>query len=336
MYHYGIIGFGGLGRKHLINLLQIGAERKDIQLVAICGTTEEQAKQNVSINLGTSDMSAVDFSACHFYADYREMLDKERLDFIFSVLPTYLHEEVALYALGKGIHVFSEKPMALTTEGCNRMLTSAMEKEKHLMIGQCLRFHPAYAKLKSFIESGCYGKVRGAHFERLSQTPLWTWNNWVLDPQKSGGCVLDLHIHDVDLINWFFGIPTCLRSNISNGTHAAEAVDTTYWYPGFRVTAKADWSLPQTYPFTAKCQVDFEQASVCVHNDKLSIYTDSACISETTDPEVCFIEEIKAFISEIIDGTPCAITSAASVRDTVQIVMAEIQSSSQGSCVYDL
>lgn len=333
MYQYGIIGFGGLGRKHLNNLLQIGAERKDIQLAAICGTTEEQARKTISINLGTVDVSQVDFSKCRFYADYHEMLDHEKLDFVFSVLPTDLHEDVALYALSKGIHVFSEKPMALTLEGCDRMVAAAQKSQKYLMVGQCLRFHPAYRKLKAFIDSGCYGRVRNACFERYSQTPLWTWNNWILDSKKSGGCVLDMHVHDVDLINWFFGVPDRLRSIVTDGKYLAESVDTTYWYPEFRVSAKADWSLPQTYPFTARCRVDFEEASVLIQNDAICVYTNEERTCETVDSEMCFVQEAEAFLSTVIDNVPCEATSALSVRDTVRIVMAEIQSSVQGNCV---
>lgn len=336
MYKYGIIGFGGLGRKHLSNLLQIELKRKDIQLVAICGTTEEQARKNISINLGTSDVSQVDFSQCHFYDDYHDMIEKENLDFVFSVLPTDLHEDVALYALSKGIHVFSEKPMALTLAGCDRMLEAAKKSQKYLMIGQCLRFHPAYTKLKEYIDSGCYGKVRSACFERYSQTPLWTWNNWVLDPQKSGGCVLDLHIHDVDLMNCFFGTPTSLRSFVTDGKYLAESVDTTYWYPDFCVTAKADWSLPQTYPFTARCQVNFETASVFIQNDTIHVYTNDCSSSQSVDSEACFVQEVEAFLAAIIDDVPSTITSAQSVRNTVRIVMTEVQSSMNGSAVCTL
>lgn len=336
MYRYGIIGFGGLGRKHLNNLLQIGAKRRDIQLAAICGTTEEQARKNISINLGTTDVSQFDFSNCNFYADYHEMLDQEKLDFVLSVLPTNMHEEVALYTLSKGVHLFSEKPMALTLDGCDRMIDAATHTQKYLMIGQCLRFHPAYQKLKAIISSGCYGRVRSANFERYSQTPLWTWNNWVLDPKKSGGCALDLHIHDVDLIHWLFGVPEKLRSTVFDGKNDVEAIDTTYWYSDFYVSARADWSLPQTYPFTARCQVDFETATVCIQNDTVCTYTNNTTETEATDPELCFIREIEAFLAVIIDKIPCETTSATSVRDTVKIIMTELQSSAQGSCICTL
>ena len=326
MIRYAIIGFGGLGKKHLCNLIGIEKERKDFALVAICGTTEAEAKKSVNLNLGTVDVSKIDFSDCHFYQDYKEMIEKEKLDFILSVLPTYLHKDVAVYALSKGIHVFSEKPMALTLDDCEEMLKASNDNKKELMIGQCLRFHSAYRKVKEYIESGRFGRVRWANFERNSQMPLWTWNNWILDPAKSGGCVLDMHVHDVDLINWFFGTPKSLRSTVRSSKIPMESVSTQYFYDGFTVQAQADWSLPQTFPFMEKCRIDFETASVIVENDKLFVYSDTESFSEEFDSEEVYINEIRAFLDLVIDKKPCNITSAESVYESVKIAMKEIES----------
>lgn len=333
MYKYAIIGFGGLGKKHLMNLVKLQSERGDFCLSAICGTTLEQAQKGVELNLGTVDVSSFDFSSCNFYDDYKDMFKKEKLDFVLSVLPTYLHEEVAVYALNEGVHVFSEKPMALSVESCQRMIEAAKANKKHLMIGQCLRFHPAYAKLKQYIDSLCYGKVRYATFERNSQMPLWTWNNWILDSDKSGGCILDMHIHDVDLINWFFGMPDSITGHMGNSKISRESISSTYHYDNFAVDTRADWSLPQTYPFKAICRVDFDEASVVVENDTLYVYKDNETFSEAFDPEEAFVYELKAFIEQVIDSKECDITSPESVSDSVNMALKEIQAAQKGEDV---
>ena len=65
MLKYALIGFGGLGKLHLGNLLRLEQERPgEIKLCAICGTTKEAATGAVQTNLGAVDMSKVDFSAC--------------------------------------------------------------------------------------------------------------------------------------------------------------------------------------------------------------------------------------------------------------------------------
>ena len=326
MYKYGIIGFGGLGKKHLCNLKAIEAQRGDISLSAICGTTLEEAKKGVELNLGTVDVSNIDFSSCNFYDDYKDMIEKENLDFVFSILPTYLHEEVALYALSKGLHVFSEKPMALTIDGCLKMIEASKENGKHLMIGQCLRFHSGYAKVKEYIDTKCFGNVRYATFERNSQMPLWTWNNWILDDTKSGGCIFDMHIHDVDLINYFFGKPNSINGHVGNSKIKRESITSTYHYDNFKVDTRADWSLPQTFPFKAICRIDFDEASVVVENDRLSVYKDNETFYEDFDAEEAFVKEVSAFIELVIDSKECNITSPESVADSIKMAYAEIES----------
>ena len=131
MLKYALIGFGGLGKLHLGNLLRLEQERPgEIKLCAICGTTKEAAAGAVQTNLGAVDMSKVDFSACGFYQDYKDMFAAEKPDFVVTALPTAIHEEVAVYALEQGVHVFSEKPMALTVEGCDRMIATAEKWER--------------------------------------------------------------------------------------------------------------------------------------------------------------------------------------------------------------
>lgn len=333
MHKYAIIGFGGLGKMHLCNLKKLEAERGDFKLAAICGTTAENARKSTKINLGEANVAEIDFSDCHFYDDYRAMLANEELDFVFSVLPTYLHKEVGLYVLSKGVDLFSEKPMALTTDACKELITTAKNNEKHLMIGHCLRFSPAYSKLKEYIRNCTFGKVRRAQFCRYSQMPLWTWNNWILDAEKSGGCVLDMHIHDIDLINWYFGMPNSVSSVMTEKKLKKESISSQLVYDDFVVIAEADWALPQTFPFTARCRVDFENASVCIESDVLTVYTDSESYSPEISTDNAFYEEEKAFLDLVIDGKECSITSPESIYDSVRLVMAELDSAKSGSKV---
>ena len=334
MYKYAIIGFGGLGKTHLSNMVNLEKERGDFKLAAICGTTAEEAKKSVTINLGTVDLSGVDFSACNFYQDYKEMMEKEELDFVLSVLPTYLHEEVAVYCLEHGVHVFSEKPMALTLESCENMLSAAKENGKELMIGQCLRFDHKFAKIKEYINSGCFGKFCRAEFARLSQTPLWTWQNWILNPEMSGGCILDMHVHDVDMINWLFGMPKSIRSIVTNHKVEQESVLTQYFYDNFFVSAQADWSLTQTFPFTARSIFHFEQAVVVIEGDKMTVYKDDESFEPELSEESVFVAEMRAFLELVIDKKPCEITSAESVYESIKLALAEIEASKSREELY--
>ena len=242
MYRYAIIGFGGLGRVHLANLETINKERGDLTLCAICGTTREGFSKSVSINLGTTDCSHINIDDVNFYDDYKELIDTEKPDFVFTALPTYLHKDVAVYALERGVHTFSEKPMALNLEQCQAMIDASKKTGAYLMIGQCARFQKSVQIVKDYINSGIYGKVYRAEFQRYSQTPMWTWNNWILDPEMSGGCVIDMHIHDVDLVNYLFGIPVNVRSVMTNQKVERESVFSQYeMADGSIVLTRAVW-----------------------------------------------------------------------------------------------
>lgn len=326
MYSYAIIGFGGLGKLHMTNLLKLEQERGDFHLKAVCGADPNAFHENVKLNLGDIDIASVDFSECSFYQDYKELIEKEKPDFILSTLPTYLHEEVAVYALNKGVHVFSEKPMALTAEGCTNMIEAAKRNNKKLMIGQCLRFDPGLEKIKEYIDNRTFGEIYRAEFSRYSQTPTWTWNNWILDPKQSGGCVLDMHIHDVDTINWLFGMPNSLRSASTSKKIQLESVFTQYFYDDLLVTASADWSMTQKFPFEQKCLFNFEKATVCMINEKLNVYTDNEIFSPEISEETYFMREIRAFLKLVIDGEESTQTSPESIRDSIMIALKEIES----------
>ncbi len=327
MFKYAIIGFGGLGKLHLTNLIKLEKERGDFELRAVCGADAKSFKESVRLNLGTVDLEGIDFSGCHFYDDYRSLIDNEDIDFILSTVPTYLHEEVAVYALNRGIHVFSEKPMALSIDSCQNMIDASEKNGKKLMIGQCLRFHPAYALLKEYVDNKTFGRVCRAEFIRYSQKPTWTWNNWILDPKLSGGCILDMHIHDVDLINWMFGMPDSLRSVADQ--HKLESVFSQYFYKDLFVTANADWSLPQKFPFRARCLLNFEEAAVVIEDEVLTVYKDSEVIVPDIPKETYFADEMRTFLEMVIDGKESSITSPESIADSVRIVMAEIESAQQ-------
>ena len=154
-----------------------------------------------------------------------------------------------------------------------------------------------------------------------------THHLWLLDPKLSGGCIFDLHIHDVDLINWLFGKPDSLNSMITNRKIEQESVCTKYIYgDDLTVVANADWSLPQEFPFKAHCMINFDDAVVIIENDKMMIYTDSGNESIEFFDNDCFMEQERAFISWVIDDVSCDIISCESIYDSVYLVTKELES----------
>ena len=137
MHKYGIIGFGALGKLIFTNLLKIEEIRDDIKLTAICNDDISTITQNVKINIGDVNIDNVDFSQYNLYTDYKEMLEKEELDFVFVALPSFLHCDVCTYCLEHGVDVYVEKPMAITMEQCDIMMKAAKDNKRKLMVGLC-------------------------------------------------------------------------------------------------------------------------------------------------------------------------------------------------------
>ena len=128
MLNFAIIGFGGLGKVHFRNLKEVMKVEKDINLVGICDVEESAFTSQVKMNIGTEN-SNLDVTKYKFYKDAEEMFDKEQLDFVITALPTYLHAPIAIMAMERGIHVFSEKPMAVNVEQAQAMLDAAKKNK---------------------------------------------------------------------------------------------------------------------------------------------------------------------------------------------------------------
>lgn len=335
MLKYAIIGLGGLGKKHLVNLDEIEKKRGDMCLSGLCGASREDFTKKVGLNIGAVDISEVDIDSCTFYEDYKELIDKEKPDFIISALPTYLHEEAATYALSKGVHVFSEKPMAPTLKACENMIKAAKENDRKLMIGQCLRFRPAFLKIKELIENKTYGEVYRAEFTRYSATPKWTWKNWILNPELSGGCAIDMHIHDVDMINLLFGKPNSVYSVATKQKAERESIFTQYRYDsGLLVQANADWSMADKFPFTEKCIINFENATLVTDGKDINIYVEGGAPLVIKDSEEdMFKKEMEAFVEMVATGKTPENVSPESVLDSMKLVMAEIESAETGNVI---
>jgi predicted dehydrogenase len=229
MLKCGIVGFGGLGKAHFGNLKKLAAQGLAAP-VAICDVEPAAFATGTATNVSAA--KTFNLGDCSLYTDFSEMLAKEQMDLLVSATPSYLHSQVALGAFAKGLHVFSEKPMALTPADTAAMLAAAREADRLLMIGQCLRYWPEYQALKDLVEKRTYGQVIHGEFWRYGSTPRWSWQDWYLDEAKSGGAPLDLHIHDVDMIHWLFGVPQWVCALCSHVDTAYDSISCLYSFNG--------------------------------------------------------------------------------------------------------
>jgi UDP-N-acetylglucosamine 3-dehydrogenase len=186
--------------------------------------------------------------------DDRSIIEDPTIDAISNTLPTHLHPESTIEALKAGKHVLLEKPFALTAEECDGMIATARASDRILMVAHVLRFWGDYVSLVEFLQSGRLGRPLSAIAMRLSQLPAWA--DWFTDPSLSGGAVLDLSVHDFDVLNWVLGAPKSVfgrgqevRPGLWNDIHAS--ID----YGGANGFVEGSELMPQGYPFTCGLKV---------------------------------------------------------------------------------
>lgn len=247
----GICGFGGLGRMHARSL----AGMEDVEIASVCDIDPAKlAPPAPPVAPG-----AFDIGRCRTYADLGAMLRSEALDVLVNAAPTDVHAELAVQGLGAGCHVFSEKPIAIDAPSAKRMIEAGRRARRNLMIGHCLRFWCEYEMLRAMIADRRHGALLALDMVRIGGTPRS--DSWYVDHRRSGGAILDLHIHDVDWCLDVLGVPERVQARARRGLSGGlDDVSALWSYrDGPVVTLRGSW---RAQAFTAGFRALFEQAQV--------------------------------------------------------------------------
>jgi predicted dehydrogenase len=182
--------------------------------------------------------------------DVQTALETPGVEAVDVCLPTPLHRPVAEQALAAGLHVLVEKPVALTLEDADAIGAAAEASGRVLMVGHVLRFMPEIAELRRLIDSGELGRPLAASALRLSAPP--DWNDWMLDPAQSGGSLVDLAIHDFDVLGALLGPARRVHARAAaGGAHIMALVE----HEQGEGAVEGSHAMPGSYPFTANLRV---------------------------------------------------------------------------------
>jgi len=176
MLRTAVIGVGSLGRQHARIHATLAAEGTS-QFVAVCDLNEETAR-SISSERETE-----------WTTDWRELIG--RIDAASVAVPTEAHCEIACGLLEAGIHVLVEKPISRTLEEADRMIQAAQRGNAILQVGHLERFNPAMIALRPHVRKPVYFEIH-----RVGQ---FTARSLDID------VVLDLMIHDLDIVQWLVG-----------------------------------------------------------------------------------------------------------------------------------
>lgn len=134
------------------------------------------------------------------YADYKEMIQKEKPDAISVATQDHLHKDIVIYALSEGIHVFVEKPLDISTQGSSEMLYLAEQNDLLLQVDFHKRYDPYHIEIKELIDQGKFGNFLYGYcyMEDKIVVPRDWFKSWVNNTSP----IWFLGSNFVDLISW--------------------------------------------------------------------------------------------------------------------------------------
>jgi predicted dehydrogenase len=241
----GLVGLGNMGRSHL---------------------NKETALDEVTF-VGVADVvrAAVDeVSAAYdipgFYG-YRDLIDSGRCEAVLIAAPHPFHAPIAQYAFERGLHVLSEKPIAVTVREADEMLAAAQKAKRLLGVMFQTRTEALYRRAHELVASGAIGRIYrsvmiASHWFRTQayyDSGSWrgTWRG------EGGGVTMNQAPHNLDAFVWLGGKPTRVQAKVATRAHRIEVEDTAEalleyadGHTGYFYTTTAEWPGDDRFELT--------------------------------------------------------------------------------------
>jgi len=232
------------------------------------------------------------------YESLEPVLEDASIQVVDCCLPTFLHRDCVVACLEAGKDVLCEKPITLDPSDADDILDAVKRTGRKFMTAQVIRFWPEYVVTKQVIDSGALGAPLAALAHRYVPAPDWSWDDWLLDAERSGGAVIDNHIHDLDYLNWVFGKPTKVYARgLQSERGAVDHVFTTLGYENGRMAfAESGFFTPAGTGLVMSLKVICEEG--CIH---LSNITEPTLTVQrpNADPEHPSLPEDDGYVAEI-------------------------------------
>ena len=281
----GIIGVGFMGSTHY----HIHKANPKAEVVAIADVDERKRNGDWSSiigNIGGFNNENVDLEGVKAYEDGLDLIADPNIDMVDICVPTFLHKKFAIAALEAGKHVHLEKPIARTLAEAKEIVAVAEKAESLFSVGLCIRFWPEYRAAWELYKSGKIGKLVSATFKRVSPSIAGNaWEDWFMKEELSGGSLLDLQLHDIDEVIYFFGKPKKVTSfgskgfrSDSNGIdHAISVYD---FGDGTLVSTEGGWDPAPATPFEMSFQIVCEKATLRLSETGYKVIWEDGTIEE--------------------------------------------------------
>lgn len=295
----GIVGVGGMGSNHAQTVHD--GQVPGMTLAAVCDLDAgrlAKAKQ-----MGGDGVRAFDAAEALFAA--------KCVDAVLIATPHYFHPPLAIEALKHGLHVLIEKPAGVYTRQVREMNEAAAKSNRVFGIMYNQRTHPIHQRLRRLIQSGDLGTLRRA---------TWTITNWFRSQSyydsgswratwagEGGGVLINQCPHNIDLWQWFFGMPRRVRAFCGFGRmHDIEVEDdvtSVFEYAsGLNGTFITSTGVS---PGSNRLEINADRGKVVMENNKLTYYRTLMTVPEFNRTFKGGFGEPEHWICEIPSPGPC-------------------------------
>jgi len=233
----GMIGAGGWGE----NVISAYQQNPFTEVAAIA-----------DLNLDRARAIAEKYNVPAVYADYKEMVEKEKLDIASVATPDFAHKEPVCYCFEKGLNVFLEKPAATNMDDCSAIARAAEKSGKKFMTNYFMRFIPQFRDAKAAMENGELGEIVQG-YARIDDcvsvpTKMLKWS-------RDSSPIYFIMIHNIDAVRWIVGheaVEVYAKQQkmklASMGCDTPDSVQALVTFEnGATVLFDSNWILPRTF-----------------------------------------------------------------------------------------
>jgi predicted dehydrogenase len=212
---WGLIGCGDIARKRIAPALH---DLSNCELVAVSRA-----------NFAKAEAFAKEFGAKKWYENWQDLIKDDEIDAVYIATPVYLHAEQTIAAAQAGKHILCEKPMAMNTNECDRMIAACKANSVKLCVAYYRHFYPVVLRVKEILSSGEIGQPVVAQinaFELFNPQPD-NPRYWLIKKELSGGGpMFDFGCHRIEVFINIFGAILQTKSVLRNILFEREVEDT--------------------------------------------------------------------------------------------------------------
>jgi predicted dehydrogenase len=268
---FGIVGVGGMGSGHANAMKNV----EEVQLMAVSDAAR-----------AVCDRVAAEYNVRGFY-DYRELIDSGLVDAITVATPHYYHPPVSIYAMRKGIHVLSEKPIAVTVRAADGMIAAAKKGKVKFAVMYQTRSTPEYQAAKRLVSEGKLGDLyrtccidAGFRSQAYYDSAAWrgTWKG------EGGGVLINQAPHEIDVFMSLGGLPSKVLAATNTRRHRIEVEDEAAALLSYKNGARGYYYTSTTeFPGTSYLELCGDRGKLLLQEGKVRFWAMDKSLQEFND-----------------------------------------------------